>query len=449
MLREAIETYHDLLAGEMAADTQAHLDGQQQQRGLFFGERPLASVLRPRFMTPGQYDFLRSRSRLVLRAFDKAYRAAMEDDTFRAQFGLMGWEEELVQHEFGYNDPSPTARLDAFFLPERGVLNFIENNAEVPAATAYNDVLSEVFYGLPVMRPFLRKYEVRPIPARHDVLHVLLDSFQQWKGGRETPRIAILDWREVPTYSEFVLYEEYFQAQGVQTKIVDPRDVEYRDGRLMAGDFHINLIYKRILTSELIDHCGMDHAVVRAVLDNAVCMVNPFACKLLYKKSSLSVLSDERNAHVFAPEERWAIEAHIPWTRNVEERSTEYHGLKVDLIPFILRHRERFVLKANDEYGGKGIVLGWTEDDAGWERAVLAAMEAPYVVQEGVPLATEPYPSLVGGKLDIYDRMYDTNPFTFYGEYAEGCLTRLSTDPLLNVTAGGGSTVPTFVVEQR
>jgi len=36
-----------------------------------------------------------------------------------------------------------------------------------------------------------------------------------------------------------------------------------------------------------------------------------------------------------------------------------------------------------------------------------------------------------------------------HGDYAEGCLTRLSTAALLNVTAGGGSTVPTFVVERR
>jgi hypothetical protein len=31
----------------------------------------------------------------------------------------------------------------------------------------------------------------------------------------------------------------------------------------------------------------------------------------------------------------------------------------------------------------------------------------------------------------------------------DGCLTRISTEALLNVTAGGGSTVPTFVVEER
>jgi len=66
-----------------------------------------------------------------------------------------------------------------------------------------------------------------------------------------------------------------------------------------------------------------------------------------------------------------------------------------------------------------------------------------------VPIPTEPYPSLVEGCVKIYDRMIDTNPYIWYGDYISGCLTRLSTVELLNVTAGGGSVVPTFVVELR
>jgi hypothetical protein len=49
----------------------------------------------------------------------------------------------------------------------------------------------------------------------------------------------------------------------------------------------------------------------------------------------------------------------------------------------------------------------------------------------------------------VIDRMLDTDPFISYGDYVDGCLTRLSTEALLNVTAGGGSSVPTFVVDTR
>lgn len=449
MLREAIETWHGLLTDEVALASQRQLEDQLARRGLFFGERPLCTVLRPRFLTPGQYRFLQKRIEVLLGAYRTAYEAAIGDAEFRARFGLTEWEEELVREDPGFSEPSPVSRLDAFFVSEEGGLRFTEYNAETPAGAAYGDLLSAVFLGLPVMREFLRRYEVRPLPARHHVMHALVDAYQEWRGVREAPRVGILDWRDVPTFSEFRITAEYLGAQGIDSVIADPREVEYRDGRLVAGDFHITLIYKRVLIRELVERGGLDHPVVRAVRDGAVCMVNPFRCKILHKKMSLAVLGDERNAEMFTASQREAIEAHIPWTRRVEERRTLRHGEEVDLVPWVLRNRERLVLKPNDDYGGAGIVLGWEVDDRGWEGAVRSALELPYVVQERVPLPTEPYPWLVDGRVEFLERMLDTAPFCFHGAYVDGCLTRLSTASLLNVTAGGGSTVPTFVVAER
>ena len=70
------------------------------------------------------------------------------------------------------------------------------------------------------------------------------------------------------------------------------------------------------------------------------------------------------------------------------------------------------------------------------------------MVQERVVIAYEDYPAMVDGSLSISQRLVDTDPFLF-GPEVQGCLTRLSTVTLLNVTAGGGSTAPTFVVNQR
>jgi len=161
------------------------------------------------------------------------------------------------------------------------------------------------------------------------------------------------------------------------------------------------------------------------------------------------VLSDERNAALFTPEEQQAIETYVPWTRRVEERRSLFRGRAIDLVPFILQQRENLVLKPSDDYGGTGIVLGWEVDQTTWEQAVAKALSEPYVAQERIMLPFEPFPSLLNGVVDIRDRMLDTAPFIAYGEYADGCLTRLSSAALLNVTAGGGSTVPTFIVEKR
>ncbi|MBA4155898.1 MAG: hypothetical protein H0X65_00270 [Gemmatimonadetes bacterium] len=448
-LHEAIDTYHELLGDDIAGESQRQLDAQLRRKGLFFGDRPLCTVLRPRFLTPEQYRFLQARIALLLGSFDRVYRAAIADAGFRAQFRLFDWEEELVQQDHGFRDASPVSRLDAFFVSEKGGLKFTEYNAETPAGAAYGDLLSEVFLGLPVMREFLRRFQARPLPARHMVLHALTTAYREWSGRSEAPRIGILDWSEVPTYSEFLVTVDYFRSQGIECIIADPREVEYRDGKLMAGDFHITLVYKRVLISELVEREGLTHPIVRAVRDGAVCMVNPFRCKILHKKASLAVLSDERNAHLFSQREHETIAMHIPWTRVVEERKTQYRDETIDLLDWTLRNREHLVLKPNDEYGGTGIVLGWEVDDAQWEQALHRAGEEAYIVQERITIPREAFPSMVDGEMQLHDRILDTAPFCFHGTFMEGCMTRLSTEALVNVTAGGGSSVPTFIIEKR
>jgi hypothetical protein len=452
-LRDAIDFYHSLLDDSTAGESQAQLNEQLHRRELFFGDRALCTVLRPRFLTTQQYHYLQRAIHAIMPAFGKAHRAALADPAIRAQFKLTDWEEELVKVDPGFAASSPTGRMDSFFVTDTNELNFTEYNAETPAAPAYNDVLSEVFYGLPVMRRFERHYEVRPLPGRHHTMNALLECYRQWRGGAgapDKPRIAILDWREVPTYSEFVLFQDYFRSQGLDCLIADPREFEYRDGKLLAdGVTPINLIYKRVLLSELVTRCGLDHAVIRAVKDRAACMVNPFACKILHKKTGLAVLSDEANESLFDDDDRRAIAAYIPWTRLVAERKTVYDSKEVDLIPFLSRNKDEFVLKPSDEYGGKGIILGWTASQSEWEAGLKIALSEPTIVQHRVPLPSEPYPSMIEGQVKVFDRMLDTNPYLWYGEYMSGCLTRLSTAALLNVTAGGGSTVPTFVIEKR
>jgi uncharacterized circularly permuted ATP-grasp superfamily protein len=107
------------------------------------------------------------------------------------------------------------------------------------------------------------------------------------------------------------------------------------------------------------------------------------------------------------------------------------------------------VLKPNDDYGGKGIVLGWEVTDAEWDAGLAAALASPYIVQERITLPSEPFPTVVDGELRVTDRMLDTAPFVCDGAYMEGCMTRLSSGALLNVTAGGGSNVPTYVLDPR
>jgi uncharacterized circularly permuted ATP-grasp superfamily protein len=451
-----IAAYHALLdgsAGErMAADTHEALEAQLTRRGLVFGDRALSTVLRPRFLSVVQLRALARRTEALMRAFRVAHQAAMADPAMRAQFRMLEWEESLLTSDAGFAEPSPTSRVDAFIVDaagDGGTMALTEYNAETPAGAAYNDSLTEAFLELPAMREFARTWRVVPLPSRHGVTAALLDAWRQFSGGRAAPRIAILDWDDVPTRREFALFQEHFRAQGLECVIGDPARCEYANGRLTLDGGPIDLIYKRVLLHELVERLGLDTPVLRAWRDRAVCLVNPPASKILHKKASLAVLTDERNAHLFDAETRATITACVPWTRVVEERRTVTAGGQVDLVPWVVKHKDRFVLKPNDEYGGTGIVLGWTVEQGAWEAAVAQALREPYVVQERVAIPSEPYPGWVDGRLQVLDRMIDTAPFVTYGTAVDGLLTRLSTAALLNVTAGGGSQVPAFVVEPR
>lgn len=449
MLREAIETYHEILSADgLAAETDGEMRGHLRRMGLYFGDRPICTVLRPHFYFTDQWAYLKHETEILLGAFARAHEACLHSAELRQQLALQAYEEQLFSLDIGGIVPWTTSRLDSFFRPEEGKLQFVEYNAETPAGMGYGDVLVEMFEMLQPMRRFEKRFHVHAMPMLKDLLGVLLQAYAEW-GGQGKPQIAIMDWREVPTLNEHELSRRAFESEDVSAFLVDPRAVEYRGGALWAGDRKIDLIYKRVLINELIDRMGIDNPIVRAYRDRAVLLTNSFSCKLMAKKASFAFVSDERNAGLFTAAQRSAIEQHIPWTRLVSDRKTEFQGREVDLLEFLSENRERFVLKPNDEYGGKGVTLGWESSQEVWDEALMHALSSPFVAQHRVEPITRLFPAWIDGHLDISPRYVDADPYVFYGRTVYGCLTRLSSVSLLNVTAGGGSVVPMFLLERR
>src|SRR5437764_12196900 len=97
MKREAVEHYHDLLnSSDTASKTQEALFHLLRERKLYFGGRPLCTVLRPHFYTSNQFAYLKQETEVILGAFDKAHRACINDPARRSQFWLEPWEEEMM-----------------------------------------------------------------------------------------------------------------------------------------------------------------------------------------------------------------------------------------------------------------------------------------------------------------------------------------------------------------
>jgi hypothetical protein len=56
---------------------------------------------------------------------------------------------------------------------------------------------------------------------------------------------------------------------------------------------------------------------------------------------------------------------------------------------------------------------------------------------------------MIDGKLLFDERYFDLDPYVWDGTRAEGCGVRLSRLAILNVSAGGGSAAPLFVLRNR
>jgi len=443
----AIAHYDALLAGDgaLADGSAAMLLERQPQEHLLFGERLMCYALRPQLLDAARFAEIDRVCGALAGAIKRLEPVLLGDERLLDLLDLDPRERRLVAVDPGYPDAAAITRLDSFVTEDS--FRFVEYNAESPAGIAYDHTLGEIFRELPVMRAFERRYAIRPVSAMDSLHRTLLDSYGQW-GGRGMPRVAIVDWEGLPTASEFELVRQSLERQGLPTTIVDPRALIFQGGRLIAGGQPVDLVYRRVLTHELLARLDEAPALVQAYEAGAVCVVNAFRCKLFHKKAIFAVLSDEANAHLFSAAEREVIRRHIPWTRKVLAGYTTRDGRQIDLVETILAGRERLVLKPNDDYGGRGVVLGWEVDGAAWEAALATALAGSYVVQERVPTARLPYPVYQDGAVRTVELIADLDPYVC-GTHVRGMLTRVSAVALLNVTAGMASTVPTFLIEDR
>jgi uncharacterized circularly permuted ATP-grasp superfamily protein len=162
-----------------------------------------------------------------------------------------------------------------------------------------------------------------------------------------------------------------------------------------------------------------------------------------------ALISDEENAHHFSGDEQEAIRRYVPWTRIVEDRRTRYGDQEINLIDFIRLHKDNLVLKPVREYGGTGILLGWETDPVRWIAGIDQALTKPYVVQQRVPIPQATFPIWQKDELHFVPRLMDVDPYVWRGQDVVHAGVRLGTSSLLNVSAGGGSAVPLFLVEKR
>ncbi|MCO6510946.1 MAG: hypothetical protein J5I65_09140 [Aridibacter famidurans] len=408
----------------------------QSDLGLLYDGRPTIPFLRPHFLTREQYDSVMAAAESVAAAGERLAEAALEEDDILDRLGLTELEARLVRVDPGYSPICANARLDTFFAD--GGFKFLEYNAETPSGPSDQRQIERVLARIPVLQKFLEEtphWTPKPWPK---LLQTLVTCYREHGGKERKPNIAIVDWEGVETEPEFYVLKDYFESMGFRTLVADPEELEYDGETLHAGSFRVDILYKRVLIHELLEKYGDAHPIVKSYEAGDLCMTNSFRVKLLHKKMSFAIFSDPQYQRLFTRSQVNTLAEHVPWTRKVEDAKTTYYGEAVELLEFLRKEREQFVLKPNDDYGGKGVVLGWECDEGEWDDALEEALADSYVVQEKAPVQQEEFP-MYDGDVSLESLLVDFDPYLFRNA-AEGGMVRLSSSALVNVTQGGGQT---------
>lgn len=437
-LEEIVEKLDESLLNNHRFDVAlfAKLTQIQREAGILHDDRPICPFLRPHFFARSKYNEIKLGVEEMHLAFETLTKAALANDEIMSEINLTEKEERMARVDPGYDSLCVSSRFDLYL--HGNDFKILEYNAETPAGVGDQMSFEKVFEDVSEVQNFLaenRHWRPRP---HIELLKALDLAYRQTGGKKEKPNIAIVDWEGVSTVSEFEILRDFWNAEGYQTIIANPFELEYDGKHLRVGDFEVDIFYKRVIIHEFLEHFDETHPLVRAYADGNVCMANNFRVKIPHKKTSFAILSDEKYEYLFTAKQLELIRKHIPWTRRVREGKTTYQGKQVDLLELLRRERENFILKPHDDYGGHGISLGWENSESEWEEILGNALQNCFVAQEKVNVDKVKIPTF-NSEASIETLNIDFDPFLFNGK-VHGGLVRLSAKSLVNVTQGGGET---------
>jgi uncharacterized circularly permuted ATP-grasp superfamily protein len=322
---------------------------------------------------------------------------------------------------------------------KEGAYLVLEDNARCPSGVSYvienRQTMKRTFPSL------LAQYRVRPV---EDYSQELLNVLRYIApGGKAEPTVVLL----TPGVYNSAYFEHSFLARSMGIEIVEGRDLVAQGGKVFMrttkGLKPVDVIYRRI-NDDFLDpqvfrkDSGLGvPGLVEAYRDGNVSLANSIG----------TGIADDKAVYHFVPKMIRYYMSEDPILPNVP---TYLAALKEDL-PYILEHIPELVIKAVNESGGYGMLIGPQATKAECERFREKVRKQPrnYIAQPVVPLSRAP----AFCDESMQGRHVDLRPFVLSGEkvtIAPGGLTRVALRAgslVVNSSQGGGSK-DTWILEE-
>ncbi|MER7847746.1 hypothetical protein ABTZ03_27820 [Kitasatospora sp. NPDC096077] len=304
-----------------------------------------------------------------------------------------------------------------------------------------NGVMARALLEHPLLADFAARHGLGFADTAAELLHTMYAA--TGFDPRSRPVIAVADWPSSYLTGWAAFLEEFcalLRTLGADAHPCHIGQLDYRDGRVWLGDRAVDIIHRIFLAEDLLESpeapALMDQ-VVRAAAADQVKLFVPLDAELYASKTTLAMLSDENNRHLFSAEELAAFDRVLPWTRTVRPGTvTLENGHRVELLEYARADRHDLVLKPTVLHGGSGVILGGDVTEESWAAHLDAALDKPYVVQRRIRPVTELFPD-ENGQLEPWLTAWGvfTMARGFAGIMARG--TRLDANVgVVNITNG-------------
>jgi len=313
----------------------------------------------------------------------------------------------------------------------QGMFYVLEDNLRTPSGVSYvvenRRVLKRVWPAL------FGSYEVRPVEGyAQDLLDILRSVAPQTA---DRPNVVVL----TPGVYNSAFFEHAFLAKAMGVELVQGRDLFVDDGavymRTTKGQQRVDVIYRRV------DDDFLDPLAFRR--DSILGVPGLLAAYRMGRVTLANAVgtgvADDKAVYAYIP----TIIGYYLGEQPILATVRTYLPAQSDDLAYVLEHIAELVVKAVDESGGYGMLVGpqatRAEHDAFRER--VRANPRGYIAQP--TLALSRHPCWIGDHLE--GRHVDLRPFALFGRagvrVTPGGLTRVALRKgslVVNSSQGGG-----------
>ena len=272
---------------------------------------------------------------------------------------------------------------------------------------------------------------ITPAAALEDTFFAMfMSEWRLQRGDAVWRTVAIVDDAPQAQYlaPEFELCRQMFAQRGLQAFIADPKDLAWREGRLLLGDTRIDLVYNRLTDFDL---SAPAHQALHAayVAGGVVLTPHPHAHALRAHKRNLTLLSNDTllAAWGVSSADRQHLGAAIPATQLVTRENADS----------LWAQRRQLFFKPVAGYAGKAAYRGDKLTRRVWDDMLAGAFIAQALVPPGKRLVS------VGGVAT--DLKYDVRAYTYAGQI-QLLAARTYNGQTTNFRTPGGGFSPVLIV---